>query len=202
MKVLISFLFIFLMSYFYVSAQSTLFSPKDTIRIHLTIGKSSDNTFTKEKEAEVVGTFPDSDTLKSSWLSNAYLEFGLTSDSSGWSFGFIGELHKNTLVEKEQDVRQYGLSFGKIFTTSKQNLITSEIPTSLTIKYSENKIKETNIFQIIGGLSYNRFRGPAFLKTQTAFPRYKSTFGKLLRFSHSHNLGFAYLVSCQVKIDG
>jgi len=173
----------------------TLKNKQDTVRVSLNIGKSSDNTFTKSKGAEITGTFPGNDTVESSWLTNSFLELGLVSDYSGWSLGLIGEIHKNTLVEKEQDVRQYGVSLGKIIAKrdSKTDIAIWEIPVSLSLKNSEDFIKEKKTFQVVGGVALNRFTGPSILKTQTQFPKISSPVGKIIGFSHNHNIGFAYL---------
>ena len=79
---------------------------QDTAEINLLVGKSSDNSYTKGKEAEVIGTFPDSTDAKHNWLTNAFVEFGITTTSSRWSFGLTGELHRNTLIDKEKDLHE------------------------------------------------------------------------------------------------
>jgi hypothetical protein len=196
MKVLISLLL--LSSFWFTpvfSQKWTLSHKRDTIRMSLNIGKSSDNTFTKGEGAEISGIFPKSDTVKKSWFTNSFTEIGLVSDSSRWGFGLVAEIHKNTLIEKEQDLRQYGFSISKIL--AKQDLITHasvyEIPISLSLKRSDDLIKEKRTFQIIGGVTFNRFTGPPILRTQTQFPKLSSGFGKIIGFSHNHNIGFAYL---------
>jgi hypothetical protein len=196
MKALISFIFL---SFFWTapgfSQKLTLHHKKDSIRFSLNIGKSSDNTFTKGEGAEISGIFPKSDTVKNSWLTNSFIEIGIVTDNSRWGFGLVGEIHKNTLIEKEQNVRQYGLSIIKILSivdeTTKASIY--EIPISLSMKNSDDLIKEKRTFQIIGGLTFNRFTGPPILRTQTQFPKLSSGFGKIIGFSHNHNIGFAYL---------
>jgi hypothetical protein len=170
------------------NCQVILFSPEDTLRGHLLIGQSSDNTFTKGQEAGILATFPASDSLQNNWLANVFIELVLESDSSKFSLGLVGELHKNTLISKIQDVRQIGLSAGKDFYISN-----AHIPVSLTLKYSDNKISNSKNFQLIVGFTYARWVGTPYLRTQTPFPSYKSALGKILRFEHNHNLGFAYL---------
>jgi hypothetical protein len=196
MKSLNSLCCILLLSALPVSAQKRVLSgPADTIRINFSVGKSSDNTFTKSKSAEISALFPDNDTVKKSWLINSFAEFGLISDSTRWSLGMVGEIHKNTLVAKEQNVFQYGLSMGRIF--SKRDKVTGasvyEVPLSLSLKYSIDHVKKSETFQAGIGLQVNLFQGCSFLKTQTQFPRLGTFPGKIIEFSHNHNLGMTYL---------
>ena len=161
----------------------------------LTIAKASDNDFTKGKPAEFIGTFPSSDTLSNSWLANGFLETSLTFDSSRLTIGLSAELHKNTLIEKEQDVRQYGVTIGRVFMLSKDSIDTStfDLPITLNFKSSSDKIKETDELQIILGISFDRKVGWQILKTKSLFPRYDTNVGKAIMFSHDHNFGLAYL---------
>lgn len=198
MKILISlllFLFVSCISVFSQNKGQTLSHQRDTIRVELILGKSSDNDFTKGKEAEIVGTFPESDTLENSWLANAYLQLGLSSDSSRWSFGLTAEIHRNTLIEKGQDVRQFGISVGKVLVLSRSAIGASNFdqPLNLSVKHSEDKVKDTKEVQAIFGTTFQRFVGPQVLKTQSLFPAYSSKFAKAFMFSHNHNVGLAYL---------
>ena len=171
-----------------VYSQVTLFSPEDTLRGYFVIGQSSDNALTRVQEAGVLGTFPVADSLKNSWLTNVFLEIGFETDSSAFSLGLVYELHKNTLISKTQDVRQLGLSLGKDFYSSN-----AHFPVSLSLKYSDNKAGNSESFQLITGFTYALWIGPPYLRTQTLFPAYQSPVGKILRFEHNHNLGFAYM---------
>ncbi|MEM9649918.1 MAG: hypothetical protein AAF969_15675 [Bacteroidota bacterium] len=175
--------------------QKTWKHDRDTVRVSLKLGKASDNTFTKSQGAEVTGTFPANDTIDNSWLTNAYLELGLKTDSTGLEIGLVGELHRNTLIEKEQNVRQFGFNITKTFKTKddRTNVSNEEFPTTLSLKSSEDLIKDTNTFQVILGASYNRFKGLSFLRTQTQFPRIDRGLGQFIGFSHNHNIGFTYL---------
>ncbi|GAA3623031.1 hypothetical protein [Flavivirga jejuensis] len=196
MKALISTIVISLLFIPSVFSQVTLRHSNDTIRLKLNIGKASDNTFTKSEGAEIIGTFPKNDTIKKSWQTNAYLELGIVSESSKWSIGLVGEIHRNTLIEKEQNVKQFGVNLGKIimFRDKVTNVSNMEIPLTLSLKKSKDEIKDTNTFQGIFGLSINKFKGSSsLLKTQTQFPRISSFVGQLIGFSHNHNIGLAYL---------
>ncbi|MDB4583104.1 hypothetical protein N9164_08130 [Draconibacterium sp.] len=177
-----------------ISAQSQN-QARDSVSFKLTIAKASDNDFTKRKPAEFIGTFPSSDTVNNSWLTNAFVETSIETAVSRWSFGLIAELHRNTLIEKEQDVRQLGLSFGKVFVLQRQKIGSStfEMPMTLNIKRSEDKIKDTDELQAILGLSFDRFVGAQILRTKSLFPAYGNGFPQVFMFSHDHNFGLAYL---------
>src|SRR5687767_4845067 len=71
--------------------------------LNLTVGKSTDNSYTKGKEAEIMGTFPDSANAKNAWLTNAFAELALKTPKR-WSYGLLAEVHRNTLIKKKQDV--------------------------------------------------------------------------------------------------
>ncbi len=199
MKALTSLFLCFFICISSVFAQKmTLLHKRDSVRLSLNIGKSSDNSYTKGKGAEISGTFPKNDTIDNSWLTNSFIEIGLVSDSSQWSFGFVGEIHKNTLIEKEQDVRQYGISLNKVIVAKrdqKTQVADFEIPVSLSLKNSENFIKETKTFQVIGSVTFNHYTAPSILRTQAQFPKISSGLGRIIGFSHNHNIGFAYLAS-------
>lgn len=197
MKALTSLFLLFFICISPVFAQNiTLLHKRDSVRLSLNIGKSSDNTYTKGKGAEISGTFPKNDTIDNSWLTNSFIEIGFVSDSSQWSLGFVGEIHKNTLIKEEQDVRQYGISVSKVIVAKRDNKTKAsdfDIPVSLSLKNSEDFIKETKTFQVIGGVTFNHFTAPSILKTQSQFPKIGSGLGKVIGFSHNHNIGFAYL---------
>ena len=195
MKVRINILVISLICTFSASSQNTLFHSNDSLRINLSIGKASDNQFTKSEGAEIIGTFPENDSISNSWLTNAYLEFGMVSDSTHWSIGLVGEIHRNTLVEKKQHVEQLGVKLGKIiaFKDKKTGASNFEIPITIGLKQSKDFVKNTTAFQGTLGMSFNKFKGTPLLKTQTAFPKFNSGFGRILQFSHNHNSGLSYL---------
>ncbi|GCC53504.1 hypothetical protein SanaruYs_37490 [Chryseotalea sanaruensis] len=177
------------------SAQSQQSQPRDSVVFKLTIAKASDNDFTKGKPAEFIGTFPSSDTVSNSWLTNALIETSLGTAISRWSFGLTAELHRNTLIEKKQDVRQLGISMGKVIVLQRQSIGSSsfEMPLTLNFKNSEDKIKDKEELQAILGLSFDRLVGVQILRTKSLFPAYGKRLAQVLMFSHDHNFGLAYL---------
>ena len=183
----------FLIFPFFAMSQQT--NDKDSLVFKISIAKASDNDFTKGKPAEFIGTFPSSSTVENNWLANAFLETSFSTAYSRWSFGLIAELHRNTLIEKEQNVRQFGLSVGKIFRLKSTSIGASafDMPLTLNIKKSEDLIKDVNELQAILGLSFDKFIGPQILKTKSLFPSYEKGMAKAIMFSHDHNLGLAYL---------
>ncbi|HYC86243.1 MAG TPA: hypothetical protein VEB86_13515, partial [Chryseosolibacter sp.] len=105
-------------------------------QFNLQIGQSSDNTFTKGKDAEFQITDPADDAIQDSWLVNSYLETGYKFNDETMSVGLTGEIHRNTLVAKKQHVEQLGLS--GVFSLS--NSDASKIyGISLAAKYSNDK---------------------------------------------------------------
>lgn len=159
-----------------------------------TLGRSSDNSYTKGKEAEVIGTFPDSLNAKDAWLTNAFFELTYT-DTNRWQYGLIAEIHRNTLIAKEQHVVQFGASIGKVFTLIEDEIGEAkfQIPSTLTLKLSEDRKADEETFQIIAASSFNTYTGKDFLKTRNAFPRLASPLAHIVQFSHAHSIGVTYL---------
>ncbi|MDR7127685.1 hypothetical protein J2X69_000013 [Algoriphagus sp. 4150] len=187
--------FTVLLSISSTSAQSHQNQPRDSVIFKLTIAKASDNDFTKGQSAEFIGTFPSSDTVSNSWLTNAFIETSVGTAISRWSFGLTAELHRNTLIEKKQDVRQFGVSVGKVFVLQREPIGSSslEMPVTLNFKKSEDKIKDTEELQAILGLSFDRYVGAQVFRTKSLFPAYGKGLPQVFMFSHNHNFGLAYL---------
>ncbi|WP_155847095.1 hypothetical protein [Algoriphagus marincola] len=177
------------------SAQSNQNQPRDSTVFKITIAKASDNDFTKGKPAEFIGTFPSSDSVENSWLANVFIETSIKSALSRWSFGLMAELHRNTLIEKKQDVRQFGVALGKVFVLQRLPIGSSsfEMPVTINFKKSDDKVKDTEELQAILGLSFDRYVGAPMLRTKSLFPAYGNGFPKIFMFSHDHNFGLAYL---------
>jgi len=174
------------------------------IKPSLSIGKSTDNKLTKDKSAQIVGTYPDNDTISDSWLLDGYIEFKLSNQKRNFAVGLLGEIHKNNLISKEQDVRQYGISVEKdfLFNTEKQDYdgnkiksVHTRIITSSALKSSKDFIKDKKEFIGNIGLSISVERGGKlrFLQTNTRLINIDKGLGKFLTFSHNHNFGLGYI---------
>lgn len=160
----------------------------------LKIGQSSDNSYTQSKEGQLIGVFNANDTIEDTWQADIYmaLVFG---KNTNWNIGGTFELHRNTVIEKKQNVRQFGITGGYNFSVmDNSNNLLLGIETSLTFKDSQDKENDKNTRQMITGVSFNKVnRNLLFLNTTTLFPASNSDFSYLMRFSHDHNLGTASL---------
>ncbi len=158
----------------------------------LKLGQSSDNAFTKSKPAQLIASFPTGDSIPDSYLINAYSEFSLNWFEGDLSIGVTGEIQKNTLIDKEQDVRQFGLTFlGKI-----PNKGNGQFVVSGSLKQSKDLIKDQNALQAHAGIKYHDFRNKNWLfKTQTVFPYddQKGDFGHYLAFRFDYSTGLGYI---------
>ena len=79
------------------------------------IGKATSNSLEKAKPAQIIATFPKTDTIADSWLVDGFIEYSRTDIIRNIEFGAFLEIHKNTLLEKAQDVNQFGLYVKHIF---------------------------------------------------------------------------------------
>jgi hypothetical protein len=168
----------------------------------LTVGKSSDNSFTKGKEAEVIGTFPDSTDIRS-WLTNAFIEFGYKTNSK-LKFGLTGEIHRNSLIDKPQYVEQFGVSGEYSIITSKDETETAkaEIPLTLSIENSHDRLSKETALQIFATASFNKYTGTSLLRSRTSVPSLKSGLAHLFQFSQAHSLGLAMVAEDQTILLG
>ncbi|WP_062060217.1 hypothetical protein [Aquimarina longa] len=173
--------------------------------ISITIGESTTNKLTKNKSAQVLATFPKNDTLDNSWLVNGYLELKLDSiGTSNYSIGILNEIHKNTLISKEQDNRQFGVSLEKDFLIKKKTInydgkteqaTKARFITNATFKHSYNVLKKEKSFIANLGTSFSleRSKNLRFLQTNTRLININKGFGKILTVTHNHNFGISYL---------
>lgn len=173
--------------------------------ISVNIGESTTNKLTKDKSAQILVTFPKNDTIDTSWLINGYLEIKLDSiGKANYSIGILSEIHKNNLISKEQDVRQFGVSLEKDF------LITQEITnydgemekatkarfiTNATFKHSNNIVKKEKSFLANFGASFSleRSKNLRFLQTNTRLINIDKGFAKIITIKHNHNFGVSYI---------
>jgi hypothetical protein len=173
--------------------------------ISVSIGESTTNKLTKDKSAQILATFPKNYSIDNSWLVNGYLEVKLDSvGKQNYSIGILSEIHKNNLISKEQDIRQFGISIEKDFLIKKQitnydgeieNATKSRFITNATFKISNNLIKKEKAFIANFGTSFSleRSKKLRFLQTNTRLINIDKGFGKILTIKHNHNFGFSYL---------
>lgn len=202
MKQLSKFLIAFLMVNLGFS-QSPVLQETDSTFLTFKMGQSSTNSFTKSEPFQFLATFPKNDTLKNSWLINSYAELAWNNEKSGFRFGIVGEVQKNTLIEKVQDVRQFGVSFskdiripfnyevdGKIYKATKGVVVISG-----SIKSSNDLVLKKRSGQAHIGFSYSSYRNPnTWLSSDIYYPSFdKGKFGRIMLFNHTYNFGLGYL---------
>jgi len=173
--------------------------------ISVNIGESTTNKLTKDKSAQILATFPKNDSIDDSWLVNGYLEIKLDSvGKKNYSIGILSEIHKNNLISKEQDIRQFGVSLERDFLIRKQitnydgeieYATKARFITNATFKSSNNLIKKEKAFIANFGTSFSleRSKKLRFLQTNTRLINIDKGFGKILTITHNHNFGFSYL---------
>lgn len=206
---LLKFLFVILflgLQYHMYAQQDSNVIKKTPPYFSLKIAESSDNAFTKGNPAQISATFPGNDTLSDSWLLNSFVELGLHLEQHDLVIGITGEVQKNTLIDIEQDIRQYGLTFTKgfsIFDRNMENPYGSGSPkieaakfiVSGSLKNSYNKISKQNSFQAHAGVTFSREKRNrfSFFNVNQLFPDESTVFGRFLQFSHNHNIGLGYI---------
>ena len=175
--------------------------------ISISIGESTTNKLTKDKSSQILATFPKNSTIDNSWLINGYLEIKLNNvEKSYYSIGVLSEIHKNNLITKEQNIRQFGLSFEKDFiietkvTTVDGDLekaLHSRFITNATFKHSNNFIKKEKSIIANLGISFSLERAKKewrFLQTNTRLINIdKDFFAYIFTIKHNHNFGISYL---------
>ncbi|QTE21231.1 hypothetical protein [Polaribacter cellanae] len=184
------------------------------------IGKATDNSFTKSKSAQAIATFPNTDGATDSYLIDGYLDASYVIErmsedvfSSITSIGAFYEIHKNTLVDsgKEQDVRQFGVSFNHTWgaikdlddpyrPSGKRKESIRDYVISGSIRKSYNRITDKNSFQAIVGFKINRLRSMKsadedsfrFLNATMKLPE-KGKITNVFQMSYDYNIGLGYI---------
>lgn len=167
------------------------------------LGESSTNKFTKSEPFKFLATFPNGENAENSWLINAYSELAWNKESIGLTIGVVGEIQKNTLIEKEQDVRQLGITFTKdipfffnyTVDNEKFRAVSGALVASGSLKHSYDNIKNESAFQAHLGLAYSSYRNKnALISSDVTYPSFdEGKFGRYLMFNHKYNLGLGYL---------
>ena len=198
----------FLLGLFFLCSLSLLAQEGESTKPYLTfkVGQSSSNSYTKGEPAVFTATYPANDTVDNSFLINGYAELAINFENTDWTFGIAGEVQKNTLIDKEQDVRQFGVTFGNNFPIRGKKSDPDEfgpdrplkglLVFSGSLKYSEDRVKETEAFQGHIGLTYEQTDNRAgIFNTKRFYPKHqtKEDFGYYLLFRHDYNFGLGYI---------
>lgn len=167
------------------------------------LGQASDNSFTQGESADFIAVFPEnvSDSVKNSYKINGYASLKFI-DWKNLSVSLSGELHQNTLIEKEQYVEQYGISIKKIFLLIKESgefedIHVFDLYTDLSVLYSNNKIKKKEGTNAVVGLSAQFPKAwdnnLNFLRPYRFFPTVDKKVSNWIQARHTHNIGIDYL---------
>ncbi|MCI2230308.1 hypothetical protein MC378_14105 [Polaribacter sp. MSW13] len=123
----------------------------------ISIGEASDNIYTKSLPAKYIATYPSDPTKSNSYSINGFValnfNYGATKKYPTSRVSIFYELHKNTLIKKEQDVYQLGLSFSKIceFGNDKAPIY---IQPEISIKFSEDREEQKKGLQYLAYTSF------------------------------------------------
>lgn len=174
----------------------------------LRIGKSTSDKLQRNKAAQIVGTFPDNDTIPNSWLVDGFIEYTRKDEAlRGFEIGFFAEIHKNTLVAKRQDIQQFGLSLKRTFDFLPNSSAMLYMHNTLTIRDSKDFVKNKNEFISIYGTTFKLRNRPKewmrFLQVETGLINEKedeSSFSDVINITHSHNFGLGYINSDDVLL--
>ena len=125
-------------------------SSGQTNRISISLGQASDNTFTQSEPAKIMGTYPSDDTTGNSYLINSYLSIGYNF-TEHFKVSIVGELQRNTLIDKKQHVEQIGVQLSKFFILISDKNATQKLTlySNLSYKYSNDKVKKKEGAQLV-----------------------------------------------------
>lgn len=118
-----------------------LFAQNDTLPITINLGSSGENEVTRAKPASFIVTYPQNDTLATSYAINGFLEALYTLEAANLDISVIGELHRNSLPSKKQDTRQVGVKIGYGFKLLNNPFIIRLFP-EVSVKYTADRIND------------------------------------------------------------
>lgn len=135
---------------------------ENSLHVGFSAGQASDNAYTKSLPASFIATFPENDTISNSYSINGFLgvDFKVGDKTSPkWKFSVNTELHRNTLISKEQNTVQFGFSIQHLvpfFHRGGNKLYpTLLISPDVSFKYSNDKVKDKQGMQYLGYLSFS-----------------------------------------------
>ncbi|MEM5563964.1 hypothetical protein WNY78_02560 [Psychroserpens sp. AS72] len=144
----------------YTYAQKVKKAKGDTLIVGFSTGQASDNKYTKSLPASFIATYTENDTISNSYAINGYfgVDFKLgDKDSPKWKFSANAELHRNTLISKEQNTTQFGVSVNyliPLFYSDDTKLYPCLILSpEFSFKHSDDKIKDKKGLQYLSYLS-------------------------------------------------
>lgn len=181
---------------------------KDTVKVkdkvkpkfQIKIRQSFQSADSKPEPAAFTYTKPKDG--KESYLVDAALGLKLI-NRSNLGFNVFGEYHRNTLIDKEQNVFQTGLSLewftNKNFTVNNEPKNNKTSILNFNAKYSNNYIDKTQSIQFTGEIT------PLFSMTSSRaklpLPNSNNSIGKIFDFQYFPSLGFENQYNFQAKSD-
>ena len=161
------------------------------------IGQSTSSTLTKNKPAQIIATFPK-DTTDNSALIDGFFQVNYKFDDSDFKFNFFAELHQNTLVAKEQHVRQFGVGLSFPISEMSFGKYMIDLTNDFTFRESRDFVKKKSTNQLIyaGSLVFQNHPDliSKFLRTKSVMiPESNEKLTKFINFKHDHSFGFGYL---------
>ena len=185
MKPCNSILFFFILVVTHITAQNS----------KITIGKATTNSLEKAKSAQIIATFPKNDTISDSWLIDGFIEYSRENVFNYLEVGAFLEIHKNTLLSKEQDVSQFGLNVKKIFEVKNSSWIWFN--TTLNLKQSNDKVKDKETFQSVLATTVQLIGTPSnfwrLLRAEAPLINEQSKTSEIFNISHNHSFGFGHI---------
>lgn len=149
----------------------------------ITIGQSSDNSYTKSLPAQFISTYPSDSDIDDSHSINGFIDLNFYKGSKGSpniKFSIFYERHKNTLIDKEQDLYQFGVGMDNSFSLPSGSTTPVFILTNISIRKSEDRIEKKKGLQYLAYTSFtwskkskNNFIN--FLMPKNTYPGNKRT---------------------------
>ncbi|MGJ8665684.1 MAG: hypothetical protein ACSHW7_04910 [Patiriisocius sp.] len=152
---------IFQISLFFTSL--LFFGQEGITQISINIGSSSDNKVTRINPASFVATYPQSNTISTSYAVKGFLEALYKIEALNLDISAIGELHRNTLISSKQNVRQIGMRVAYGMSVRK-NYPKLYLQPEFSLKYTEDRINDKKGMQHLfyTSVEYDFAKGECF----------------------------------------
>lgn len=161
------------------------------------IGQSTSSKLSKNKPAQIIATFPQ-DTTDNSSLIDGFIELNYSFEETNLKFNFFAELHKNTLIAKEQNVQQFGVGLSFPINDFKLGKYNIQLTNDFTYRESRDFVKRKSTNQLIYEGSLKLMNSPvkiaSYLRANSfLIPESNVELSKFINVKHDHSFGFGYL---------
>lgn len=129
------------------------------LKLGLTIAQGSENTYTQSLPAKFVATFPDNPEVDDTFTINGSVSLDVFKgykENSPFKASLVFEKHKNTLIEKEQDVTQIGARIEFLLRQGGELYPTWYHIPSFSIKQSNDRINDKRGLQYLAYYSIGK----------------------------------------------